>query len=104
MPKARAKGKRAELEIVHLLTERGFSCERNLEQTRNGGSDISGLPVSLEVKRRERLALTAWWAQTTSQAERDGLPPVLAYRTNGTQWTFLVGMSIEDFTKHMETL
>lgn len=104
MLNSRAKGKRGELELVHLLQERGFCCERNLEQTRGGGSDISGLPISLEVKRREKLALTAWWQQTAQQAESDEKPPVLAYRTNGTEWTFLVGMSLDELTKYMESL
>ena len=102
MANSRAKGKRGELELVRMLSERGWPCERNLEQSREGGSDIAGLPVSLEIKRHEQIRLTAWWDQTQRQAAIEKKPPVLAYRSNGAPWQFLVGLDIDEFVQHME--
>lgn len=87
----RNKGANAERELIRLLAERLDIADlrRNLEQTRNGGFDVLGLPgIALEVKRQETLALPAWWRQTVSQALRDGGIPVLAYRQNRRPWRF----------------
>ena len=54
---SRAKGKRFELTVAHLLTEQGFPCERG--QQHKGGSDspdVVGLPgIHIEAKNVQRL-------------------------------------------------
>ena len=53
---SRGKGKRGELEFVNYLRdELGEGITRNLDQTRDGGRDILGVPgFCIEVKRCER--------------------------------------------------
>ena len=92
---SRSKGKRGERELFDLL---GFG-ERNLDQTRSGGADgVDTAPFSIEVKRQEKVRLSAWWTQTERQAEagEDSIP-VLAWRRNRQDWNFLVGMTLEEF-------
>jgi hypothetical protein len=86
----RVKGAVGEREVLALLSERlGVKLERNLSQTRNGGADCIQLgKVSLEVKRQERLNITAWWEQAVKQAGSN--IPVLAFRQSRKPWTFVV--------------
>lgn len=91
---SRNKGQRGEREVADIIYyATGIQVSRNLEQTRNGGHDLNGIPgVSIEVKRQEILCLPAWWRQTLAQAKRnDNAIPVLAYRQNKRPWIFLVG-------------
>jgi Holliday junction resolvase len=85
----RNKGANGERELARLLEgELGVAVTRNLYQVKHGGHDLEGLPVALEVKRAERLALGAWWIQTCENARIVGLAPCLAYRANRQPWTF----------------
>ena len=88
----RTKGATAERELARLLSERlGVEIVRNLEQSRSGGHDLAGVGAfALEVKRCETLSISAWWNQATSQAERCGLRPALAYRQSRKPWRFMV--------------
>lgn len=93
----RNKGKRGELELAHLLEENlGVSVTRNLMQTREGGYDLNGLPVALEVKRQERVTLPQWWQQVCEQGGRAGKLPVLAWRGNRQPWRFRVMLRFID--------
>lgn len=125
----RAKGQNAERDVCKLIQvaiDEVYSFNklteipqlvRNLQQTQNGGHDVSGLPwLSLEVKHHAKTAPSKfrdWWDQTTRQAG-DSMEPVLIYRSNGVpfrvrmfQWwhagavsgKLLVDISIEDFLK-----
>src|SRR5262245_62810646 len=88
------KGAGAEREFAAILQKEvddflpnghGVLFKRNLEQTREGGFDILGLPwLALEIKRQETLSIGAWWQQCLTQA--DGRVPVLAYRQNNKPW------------------
>ena len=89
----RNKGARGERELAKLLEENlGLEVTRNLLQTREGGYDLNGLPVALEVKRCEQLQLKRWWEQAMDQAifSNSKKLPVLAWRQNGRKWTFRV--------------
>lgn len=94
---ARAKGQQAERDVCALLQpavdavflwnkEEPPKLCRNLQQTQDGGFDISGLEwLALEVKHHAKVTpsgLAAWWAQTLEQAG-DTREPVLFYRGNG---------------------
>lgn len=102
----RNKGAAGEREVLALLSERlGVKLERNLSQTRSGGADCIQLGrIRLEVKRQERLNITAWWKQAEEQSlllvtnvtnnnKRERLIPVLAYRQSRKPWTFVLDAS-----------
>lgn len=98
---ARAKGKAGEREaadvltgyIGHLFIAAGHpvpELSRNLQQTREGGYDIDGLPwLAIEVKRVESEFQPAWWAQVM-KARRPGQAAVVMYRRNLRPWRFRV--------------
>lgn len=122
---AKNKGKRAERQAADLLYtkaqevaqsfgKQAIKVERNLNQTREGGYDLTGtLHFAVEVKHHETLNLNAWWNQTYAQATAANKEPVLIYRSNNKPWrvqmfmTHVVGLakikvradiSIEAFT------
>ena len=95
---SRAKGKSGERELIlvlrELLPEYASDFERNLEQTRNGGHDILGLPGwAIEVKRYSRVTqadLRGFWGQACEQARKDNGRPALAYREDRQDWRVVV--------------
>jgi hypothetical protein len=71
----------------------GIALARNFAQASAGGCDLDSLAhlgFAFEVKRHETLQVNTWWAQI----ERAALPlrswPILAYRQNRKDWTFVV--------------
>lgn len=95
----KTKGASAEREVAKILEKKlGTTLERNLEQTRGGGYDLIGLEhlgVALEVKRQERLNVSAWWKQAKEQTTEAAPKPVLFYRQNYKAWT--VRLDLADF-------
>lgn len=85
----RTKGATAERELAGILSDLlGVDCKRQLGQERDGGCDIKLGHARIQVKRRETLALPAWWRQAVADAA-DGVP-VLAWRQSGKPWAFRV--------------
>lgn len=88
MPKAsREKGARGEREVAAIFRAHGYDCERvpNSGGLRLKGDLYGDLPVSIEVKRRERLDL--WGALAQAEAEAPaGRLPVLCFRRNTSRW------------------
>lgn len=78
----RRKGKVAEREVAAILTAYGFEARRDGRLADDLQHNIAG--VHLEVKRREQLALPAWWRQT--QRDAGDRIPVLLYRRSGEPW------------------
>jgi hypothetical protein len=78
--KPRARGNRAELEVVNILKGHGYPAYRNFASGGYGGSDVIGLPgFAVEVKMVERLNV---WA-ALSQCEEAAAPtetPLLVFR------------------------
>ena len=98
MKNGRAKGKRAELELAHVLRDYGYATRRGQQYCgANGDADVVGLPgVHIECKRVERLNLE----DAVAQAQRDARPgemPVVMHRRNRGQW--LVTMTLADWMK-----
>jgi Holliday junction resolvase len=95
---SRAKGKRGELEIAHLLREYGYDDARRTAQycgNTGDASDVVGLPhIHIEVKRVERLNIEKAMEQSSRDA-RDGEVPVVMHRKDRHPW--LVTMSMGDF-------
>lgn len=61
--------------------------KRNLEQVREGGADIAGLPwAAVEVKFRQNEQIDQWWEQTKVQAQNVGREPILIHRGNHQPW------------------
>lgn len=103
---SRTKGAAAEREFFHLLNDLHGSevFRRNISQTRAGGCDNDGhLPVAVEVKRQETLALPAWIRQAREQAG-PGQLPVLAWRQSRTPWQVAVLMTPEQFVEYYKRL
>jgi len=90
MVNSRTKGHNGEREFIHYLEENGITgLTRNLDQTRDGGSDILGLPkLCIEVKRCETLNIEKWWQQTLNEIRGKQIP-VLAYRQSRKPWTIV---------------
>ena len=95
MINGRSKGAGGERELCRWLQETlnlQTTPERNLDQVRNGGSDINEVaPFMFEVKRCEALAKRAWWVQVKKASNTvPGTIPVVAYRQNRKPWRFLI--------------
>jgi len=86
----RAKGSAGEREFCSWL-KKNFSIdtERNLDQVREGGSDIIWDRFAFEIKRVENPDLESFWLQ--AKGECDGKTPIVAFRRNRHKWSFLIG-------------
>ncbi len=96
---SRSKGKRGELEVVHILREDGHKDARRGQQYRGGADspDIIGLPgIHGEVKRVERLNLTEAYAQAVLDAGEGEIPTVFHKRNRG-EW--MATLSLKDFLR-----
>ena len=89
---SRDKGKRGELELMHLLTDLGFQGIRR-GNVFAGEPDVMGLwPFHIECKRVEQLNL--WKAVEQSREEmirkKDGEIPVVFHRKNNQKWLMTI--------------
>jgi hypothetical protein len=99
---SRRKGAAGEREFARALEDQvGLRLARNLEQSRQGGHDLT-LPeeatgpvaealgrLAIECKRYATTpngSLAQWWGQACRQAEAAGLWPALAYRPDRHPW------------------
>ena len=93
---SRAKGKRGELEIVHMINDNlDLNVNRNYKQTAEAGhGDIEQLvgPYLIEVKNYASGAkVKSWWQQAlTASAKRAGSIPCVAYKLPKKGWRFIV--------------
>lgn len=92
---SKQKGTRGENELVNLLHGYGIRAHRN-DQIFKGGrnnpdveAEVAGVPVHLEVKRVEKLNISAAVAQAERDAAADHLPAV-AHRRNREHWLLTV--------------
>lgn len=96
---SKRKGSAGERELLHLLEAHGIPAHRN-DQKFVGGLDrpdvsatVCGVPLHVEVKRQERLRLSAAMMQAVHDANGHALP-VVVHRSNRQPW--LVSMRLED--------
>lgn len=97
---ARSKGASGERELAQWLYTKGLVIkppDRNLEQVRRGGIDLipEDHPFAYEVKRVEKfteLTLDKWWGKACVDARKQNREPVVAYRPNRSDWTFLISV------------
>jgi Holliday junction resolvase len=92
---SRNKGAQGEREVAKIIfDELGIECQRNLDQWRSGGFDLTGLDGwAIEVKRAKKPLLAQWWTQTVEQAEQAQLHPVLWYRLDNQKWRVVVPLN-----------
>ena len=94
------KGRGGELELVRLLTEKGYnSVQAGRALSYGSQPDIIGLEgVHVEVKRCEALRLSEWMKQAIRDSEKfqDGEPAVF-HRRNREGW--LVTMPLESWLR-----
>ena len=105
---SRLKGANGEREFFKLSNERLGSelLKRHPNPWHGHGKsdahDPEGrLPVCVEVKRCETLALPAWIAQARGQSHA-GQVPVLAYRKNQEDWTVLAIMNLDEWEVYLK--
>ena len=99
---SRNKGKRGELEIVHMLRDNlGLTVNRNYKQVAEAQhGDIEQIVGGflIEIKNCARLDVRKWWQQVcrAASAHPDSPTPCLAYKVAGTRaplhWRFVVPM------------
>lgn len=85
----RSKGKRGELELVHLLRNHGWPDAKRTSdgQRQHGRGDIAHGPagIHLEAKRQETTSIWTWCAQAEAEAP-PGCIPVVAFRRSRSPW------------------
>jgi len=111
---SRAKGASSEREFSNLVYQwSGIRLIRNLEQSRSGGHDLivhvdevgqvadSFRSLAIECKRYSKVTpglIKTWWTQARSQAEPNGLTPVLAYRADRQDWQVIAPLCLVNAT------
>lgn len=91
------KGAEGERELVSILQQHGYDCNRGGSLTFGEEADIYGLPgIHIEVKRVEKLNVVEAMEQSIRDSERmrDGMP-ALFHRRNRKPW--LVTMRLSDW-------
>jgi len=88
------KGKDGEREAARLLgVELGTELARNLNQHRDGGTDLTGIPGwAIEIKRATKPRIKGWWQQTIDRAANHGGKPALVYRLNRQPWRVVIAL------------
>lgn len=90
MPNSKQKGKAGELEIAHILKEKGFDARRGVQYSGGPDSpDVVGIPgIHIEVKRTESFRLWDALEQSINDAG-DNEMPVVFHRKNRKQWVVI---------------
>lgn len=108
MTDSRRKGVSGEREFAKAVHDQfGVTLRRNLDQVRSGGHDLivdtesTGIVAhwladhAIEIKRYRSVTpalITQWWAQTTTQATKASLRPMLAYRADRQSWRVVLSL------------
>ena len=104
MTNSRQKGKRGELEVVHLLKSYGFEARRGqqFKGTEDSPDVIHNMEgFFIEVKLRQAFNLHATMEQASDEAASSEAP-VVFHRKNGKPW--LVTLDAEDFLEMVKDL
>jgi hypothetical protein len=96
MVNSRDKGARYERELAGKFREYGYDARRGQQYSgANGDADVVGLPgLHIEAKRREKMQLYDWMAQSVRDA-RPGELPVVMHRASHCET--LVTLRLPDF-------
>lgn len=86
----RRKGANGEREASDALAAHGLCCPRNARAGVDDACDLIGEGISIEVKRRNRLAIDGWMAQALrSKCSRNDIH-ALCMRSDHGQWLLCV--------------
>lgn len=100
---SRARGKRGELSLVHVLRDAGFpDVKRSVQYCGKvtGTADLVGLPgVHIEAKNVERLNIWSALAQSKRDAEADGNGDIPAVFFKRNRSGFYVAVPLSDFVR-----
>ena len=90
---SKAKGKRGELEIAHIMQEYGFDARRSQQFAGiNNDADVVGVPyLHLEIKRVEALNLDKAMEQSQRDA-KEGEIPVVVHRKDRQDWRITLSL------------
>ena len=88
----RDKGKRGELEVVHILNDYGFPARRGDCFRHEDDVMCEMLPFHFEVKRQETIKLNDWWRQSESACGEDEIPTVV-FRQNNQDWKLVIRLT-----------
>lgn len=99
---SKARGKRGELSLVHVLRDAGFTEARRTAQYcgKAGTSDVVGIEgLHVEVKNQERLNIWSALAQSQRDTEADGNGdiPAVFFKRNRSGW--YVALPLPNFIK-----
>lgn len=99
---SKARGKRAELDLVRQLQKFGFTEAKRTAQYcgKAGTSDVTGLPgIHVEVKNVQRLNIWEALAQSKRDSEADGNGniPAVFFKRNRSGW--YVALPLSDFIR-----
>lgn len=93
---SRSKGKNGELELVHVLRDRGIYARRGQQFEGTGESPdvVHSIPgLHIECKRCERGNLYDWLEQATRDASDTGQVPIVCHRRSRRQWVAILPLS-----------
>ena len=98
----RLKGANGEREFIRTLGALGIESERNLDQSRSGGFDVTSdilaeADVACEVKRTESLSFGSWFRK----ARTPGITTAVAHRANRNPWRVYVEMDLRQFRDYL---
>lgn len=93
---SKAKGKKGELEVAHIMQGYGFDARRSQQFAGiNGDADVVGVPhLHLEVKRTEKLRLDEAMEQSIRDAREDEIP-IVVHRKDRQPWR--VTLDLDNF-------
>ena len=83
MSKARAKGTSFETAVVEILNEEGFPDAKRPGPTNWEFGDIDGIPIVLEAKNQQTMALATWMKQAEIASQKAGMPFVVVHKRKG---------------------
>lgn len=91
---SRSKGKRGELELVHVLKNHDFDVRRGQQFSgANGDADVIGISgLHIECKRVEKLNIEEAMKQSERDA-REGEIPCVMHRKNHEEWKVTVRLT-----------
>lgn len=104
---SRRKGNRAEVEVVRVLRDHGYTAQTSREARggfQSGEDIVTDFPASIEVKNQARMDLAGWYGQASEQAQ--GRPAIVVHKrvgkSKGGEWW--VTTTLEDLIRIIKTI
>lgn len=88
------KGRSAEIELAKIMNDHGIPAEPGAALNYGEEPDIKGIDgIHAEVKRHERIEISAWTKQAEADALRFGGVPCVFYRRNREPWRVVMPLT-----------